>query len=162
LQRLNLLDKITRAIGERQDLNSIFQVVIRRLEDQLPIDFGCICLYDAADSMLTVAVVGSRNDSLAQSIKITERVKIEVDQNGLSRCLRGQLVYEPDLREAKLPFAQRLASADLCAAVFAPMQVESQIFGVLVAARRAPHSFSSGEREIPSNADPDRPATGLR
>jgi signal transduction histidine kinase/ActR/RegA family two-component response regulator len=129
-------------------LNSIFQVVIRRLEDQLPIDFGCICLYDAADSMLTVAVVGSRNDSLAQSIKITERVKIEVDQNGLSRCLRGQLVYEPDLREAKLPFAQRLASADLCAAVFAPMQVESQIFGVLVAARRAPHSFSSGECEF--------------
>ena len=150
LQRLNLLDKITRAIGERQDLNSIFQVVIRRLEDQLPIDFGCICLYDAADSMLTVAVVGSRNDSLAQSIKITERVKIEVDQNGLSRCLQGQLVYEPDLQEVES--CQFRASdwrlAGLCAAVFAPMQVESQIFGVLVAARRAPHSFSSGECEF--------------
>src|SRR6266404_3488025 len=45
--RLNLLDQITRAIGERQDLQSIFQVAIRSLEDSLPIDFGCICLYDS-------------------------------------------------------------------------------------------------------------------
>ncbi len=47
LERLNLLGQITRAIGERQDLRSIFQVVIRSLEDSLPIDFGCVCLYDA-------------------------------------------------------------------------------------------------------------------
>ena len=46
LERLGLLQQITRAIGERQDLPSIFQVVIRSLEDQLPIDFGCVCLYD--------------------------------------------------------------------------------------------------------------------
>ena len=48
LERLNLLDQITRAIGERQDLRSIFQVVVRSLEDNLPIDFGCVCLYDRA------------------------------------------------------------------------------------------------------------------
>jgi PAS domain S-box-containing protein len=41
LERLNLLYQITRAIGERQDLHSILQAVIRSLEDQLPIDFGC-------------------------------------------------------------------------------------------------------------------------
>ncbi len=35
LSRLNLLHKITRAIGERQDLSSIFQVIIRSLEDFL-------------------------------------------------------------------------------------------------------------------------------
>ena len=34
LERLSLLQQITRAIGERQDLPSIFQVVIRTLEDQ--------------------------------------------------------------------------------------------------------------------------------
>jgi PAS domain S-box-containing protein len=33
LERLNLLDQITRVIGERQDLRSIFQVLIRSLED---------------------------------------------------------------------------------------------------------------------------------
>ena len=36
-----------RAIGERQDLPSIFQVVVRSLEENLPVDFGCVCLYDA-------------------------------------------------------------------------------------------------------------------
>src|ERR1051326_3327499 len=49
LARLDLLQQITRAIGERQDLQSIFQVVIRRLEDNLPIDFGCLCRYDPTD-----------------------------------------------------------------------------------------------------------------
>ena len=48
LERLNLLDQLTRAIGERQDLASVYQVVVRRLEDNLPVDFGCVCLYDAA------------------------------------------------------------------------------------------------------------------
>ena len=46
--RIDLLQQITRAIGERQDMPSIFQVVVRTLEDQMPVDFGCICLYDEA------------------------------------------------------------------------------------------------------------------
>jgi nitrate/nitrite-specific signal transduction histidine kinase len=45
---MKLLHQITRSIGERQDLRSIFQVVIRSLEDQLPVDFGAICLYRTA------------------------------------------------------------------------------------------------------------------
>jgi len=36
LERMDLLDHITRAIGERQDLRSIFQVVIRNVEENLP------------------------------------------------------------------------------------------------------------------------------
>jgi signal transduction histidine kinase len=36
LQRMNLLDRITRAIAQRQDLKSIFQVVIRSVEENLP------------------------------------------------------------------------------------------------------------------------------
>ena len=42
LERMHLLDHVTRAISERQDLQSIFQVVIGSLEEHLPIDFGCI------------------------------------------------------------------------------------------------------------------------
>jgi len=40
--------KITRAIASGQDIQSIFQVVIRTLEEHLPVDFCCICLYDPA------------------------------------------------------------------------------------------------------------------
>jgi len=45
LARLNLLQHITRAIGERQNIQSVFQVVIRALEEHLPVDFCCVCLY---------------------------------------------------------------------------------------------------------------------
>src|SRR5207244_3385739 len=52
VERLNLLDRLTRAISERQDLHSILQVVIRSLEDRLPLDFCCVCLYDRSDESL--------------------------------------------------------------------------------------------------------------
>src|SRR5262249_57781077 len=55
LARLSLLHQITRAIGERQDLGSIFQVAVRSLEDELPVDLACLCLHDSTDQTLTVA-----------------------------------------------------------------------------------------------------------
>ena len=59
MRRLALLARITRAIGERQDLRSIFQVVVRSIEEELPVDFCCICLYDMGENRLTVSCVGS-------------------------------------------------------------------------------------------------------
>ena len=148
IERLNLLQQITRAIGERQDLPSIFQVVIRTLEDQLPVDFGCICAYDAADNRLVVNRVGVRSQSLAMELALTELAYVDIDQNGLSHCVRGQLVYEPDVSEVPSPFPQRLASGGLRALVAAPLIMENKVFGVLLAARREPGSFSSGECEF--------------
>ncbi|HTE14812.1 MAG TPA: ATP-binding protein [Burkholderiales bacterium] len=148
LERLDLLHQITRAIGERHDLKSIFQVVIRTIEDQLPIDFGCVCLYDRADNSLTVTSVGVRSEALALEIAMPEKARVAIDENGLSRCIRGELVYEPDINEVKFPFPQRLAGGGLRALVVAPLLVESQVFGVLVAARRQAQSFSSGECEF--------------
>src|SRR6187549_2001691 len=54
LSRLALLSRVTHAIGERQDLRSIFQVVVRTIEDELPVDFCCILLYDASENRLAV------------------------------------------------------------------------------------------------------------
>jgi signal transduction histidine kinase/CheY-like chemotaxis protein len=148
LGRLNLLGQITRAIGERQDLRSIFQVVIRSLEDSLPIDFSCVCLYDAHAEEVVVNCVGVRSEALAMELAMTQKAHISIDQNGLSKCVRGQLVYEQDVSQADFPFPQRLASAGLRAFVAAPLLFESQVFGVLIGARREPHSFSSGECEF--------------
>jgi signal transduction histidine kinase/ActR/RegA family two-component response regulator len=148
LERLNLLDQLTRAIGERQDLASVYQVVVRRLEDNLPVDFGCVCLYDSAAETLTVTRVGVNSEALAMELALKEEARIPVDQNGLSRCVQGHLVYEPDLTQFDFPFPQRLAQAGLRAVVFAPLQVESHVFGVLIAARREPQSFSSSDCEF--------------
>jgi PAS domain S-box-containing protein len=148
LARSALLDRIARAIGERQDLRSIFQVVIRSLEDQLPIDFGAVCAYDAAHQALTVSSVGVKSHPLALELALTEQARVDVDLNGLARCLRGELVYEPDTRGAAAPFPQRLARGGLLSLVVAPLLVESRAFGVLMAARREAAGFSDADCEF--------------
>ncbi|MBW8864534.1 MAG: response regulator [Verrucomicrobia bacterium] len=148
LARLELLNRITRATSERQDLQSIFQVVIRTLEDHLPVDFCCICLYDQAANTLKVVHVGVKSEATAMALAMSEQAVIPIDANGLSQCVRGRLVYEPDITQIQFPFPQRLARGGLRALVAAPLLVESKVFGVLISARRAPGSFSSGDCEF--------------
>ncbi|HEY2782001.1 MAG TPA: CHASE3 domain-containing protein [Steroidobacteraceae bacterium] len=148
LARLNLLQQITRAIGERQDIQSIFHVVIRTLEEQLPVDFCCICVYDALGNELTVTSVGSHSQLRAVELALTQQTRVSIDENGLSQCVRGRLVYEPDIAQLQFPFPQRLASGGLRSMVAAPLLVESKVFGVLIAAREKAHSFTSGECEF--------------
>jgi signal transduction histidine kinase/ActR/RegA family two-component response regulator len=148
LERLNLLDQITRAIGERQDMQSIYQVAIRSLEDRLPVDFSCVCRYDAVDATLTVTRVGVRSEALAMELAMGERASMPIDENGLARCVRGHLVYEPDIADSPFAFPQRLARGGLRSLVIAPLQSESRVFGMLVSARRQPNGFSSGECEF--------------
>ncbi len=148
LERLTLLDQISRAIGERQDLQSIYQVTIRSLEERLPVDFACVCRYDEADNTLTVIRVGVRSAALAMALALSEQSRIAIDQNGLSRAVRGEMVHEPDIQAVSFPFPQRLAQGGLRALVVAPLQSESRVFGILVAARKLPQSFSSGECEF--------------
>jgi signal transduction histidine kinase/PAS domain-containing protein/ActR/RegA family two-component response regulator len=148
LQRMHLLERTTRAIGERQDLASILQVVIRTLEEQLPLDFCCACSYDAVERGLTVTAVGAASSALAQALMMREQARIPIDGNGLARCVQGHLVHEADVASVQFPFPQRLAQAGLGAMVAAPLQIESRVFGVLIAARRASRSFSSGDCEF--------------
>jgi len=148
LEHLRWLDQITRALGEHQDLRSIYQVVMRSLEDGLPIDFGCVCRYDAAAHALTVASVGTKSAPLARELAMNEQATIDIDQNGLSRCVQGQLVYEPDIGKLRFAFPERLAGAGLHAVVMAPLKSENQVFGLLVAARRDRRGFTSTECEF--------------
>ena len=148
LERLALLDEITRAISLRQDIQSIFQVVVRSIESQLPADFACLCLYDDVDRALTVAAVGVNSQALALELAMPERARIAIDENGLSRCVKGQLVYEADMAKIPFPFPERLARGGLRALVAAPLQTESKVFGAIIVARFAAESFVSGECEF--------------
>jgi signal transduction histidine kinase/ActR/RegA family two-component response regulator len=123
-------------------------VVVRSLEEQLPVDFCCLCLHDTTDHKLTVARVGIKSGAFASEMAMPERTRIDVDENGLSRCVGGQLVYEPDIGQVAFSFPRRLAQGGLRSLVMAPLQVESQAFGVLVVARLQAQGFSSGECEF--------------
>jgi signal transduction histidine kinase/ActR/RegA family two-component response regulator len=148
LERLDLLRRITRAIAERQDLDSIFQVVVRSIEEHLPADFAALCTH--VDGVLTVTRVGARSEQLALELAMPPQARIEIDQNGLARCLAGHQVYEPDTAAVDFPFPQRLARAGLRSMVIVPLTLESRsgVFAVLVAARRTAHAFSSAESEF--------------
>jgi PAS domain S-box-containing protein len=148
LARLNLLNQITRAIGGREDLDSIYQVTLRSLEEDLGFDFGCICDYDPITRELEIIHVGARSQALAMQLALTEQAQVPIDANGLSRCLLGQVVYEPDLADIPLPFPQKLVAAGLRSLVAAPLLVESRIFGVFIATRKEPAGFASGECEF--------------
>jgi PAS domain S-box-containing protein len=148
LARLSLLHRISRAIAERQSLPSILEAVISHVESDLPLDFTCACLYDAADEALIVTSVGAGSRGLAERLKLAEGARIPIDQNGLARCVKGDLVYEPDLEGLPFSFAERLAGGELRALVIAPLQVESEVFGILVAGRRARASFDSADCEF--------------
>jgi signal transduction histidine kinase/ActR/RegA family two-component response regulator len=149
LERLELLRRITHAIAERQDLASIIQVVVRSVEENLPADFVALCDYQRSQAVLTVKQVGTRSQALALDLAMSERASIPIDQNGLSRCVRGQQVYEPDISASAYPFPQRLARAGLRSMVIVPLRVERDaVFAVLVVARREAHAFSSGECEF--------------
>jgi PAS domain S-box-containing protein len=148
LAKLDLLSRTTRAIGERQDVQSILQVAIRSLEEHLPIDFGCVCLYESEQRVLTVACVGVKSQPLALQLAMPEQARIEIDQNGLSRCVRGQLVYEPDITQLPFAFPRRLAHAGLGSLVAAPLMLESKVFGVVLTARREVEQFTSSDCEF--------------
>jgi signal transduction histidine kinase/DNA-binding response OmpR family regulator len=149
LRRLDLLHRITRAIGERQDLQSIFQVAIGRLEDDLPIDFGCVCLHEVATQTSIISCVGPRGAALAAGLQLTSpQTRLPTDVDGLARCVRGELVYEADLERSPVEFLKRLASAGLRSAVVAPLSAEGKVFGALVVARLQANSFSTADCEF--------------
>jgi len=149
LARLSLLDDTTRAIGERQDLGRLFEVVLRNLEQHLPVDFGCACLYDPAQQTLSVASVGLKGQVLCPDLGVLEQTSIHVDASGLGRCcVLGQLIYEPDISQSPSAFIERLARRGLRSVVFAPLIVESKVFAVMIAARRAAGGFTSGDCEF--------------
>jgi signal transduction histidine kinase/CheY-like chemotaxis protein len=148
VSRLALLQQITHSIGSRHDLNSIFQVVLRSLEEHLPIDFGCVCLHDAAAESVSVASLGTASEPLCESLGLRIGTAVPVGHNGLYRAMNGMLICELDTGQVASPFTQRFAGADLHSLVLAPLAVESAVFGVLIAARRARQAFSSADCEF--------------
>jgi signal transduction histidine kinase/ActR/RegA family two-component response regulator len=150
VERLNLLHRIARAIAERQDTQSIFQVVVGDLEEHMPVDFACLCDYDQSTQLLTMACVGRRSADLATTLGMSKGAAVAVGKDCMHSVLHGELVHEPDLRIIDYPFPQRLVAGGLHALVAAPLMLETRdgVFGLLLVAREAPDSFSSGDCEF--------------
>jgi PAS domain S-box-containing protein len=148
LERMQLLDRTTNAIGIHQDLRKVFEVVLRSLENDLGIDFACVCLYQSEREVFTVNCVGDHSATLGTETGIVEHAQIEVRETGLDRSLRGELIYEPVIETADQPFLIRLAAGGLRSLVVAPLMIENEAFGVMVLAKKRSESFSSDDCEF--------------
>lgn len=145
---LNLLHQIIQSIDERQEVEILFHKIVSFLEGHLPIDFGCICLYQPGDPVLKVVQVGVKSESHALTLGLTNQDVIAVDGGALTESIKGQSVYEPDMVQMQSPFPQRLVRAGLRSLVIAPLRLEEQVFGVLVVARGTAEAFLIEEREF--------------
>jgi PAS domain S-box-containing protein len=148
LERMHLLDRTTQAIGAHQDLRKVFEIVLRNLEENLGVEFACLCLYQAEPELLTVHSVGDRSLDVGRQIGIVEGAHIEVDPDSLARCVSGDLVQESDISGSRSSFPARLASAGLTSFVAAPLQGENEVFGMLVVAKTRSESFSGDDCEF--------------
>jgi signal transduction histidine kinase len=147
LDHLGLLQHITRAIGDRQDLQSIHQVVLGSLEQSLGIVFTCLLQYEADSRTLTITGMGPASGSRAGALGLSDGLAIPVE-SGLSTCLAGELLYEPDTVNAASAFARRFSIAGLHSMVIAPLIIEGEVSGMLVCVREPERAFTSGECEF--------------
>ena len=72
----------------------------------------------------------------------------ELPRLRISRCLRGELIYEPDISACEFPSQQRLVQEGLRSLVIVPLVLDGNTTGVLLVARDAPHAFSSSDCEF--------------
>jgi signal transduction histidine kinase/ActR/RegA family two-component response regulator/HAMP domain-containing protein len=144
LTRISLLNSITRAITDRHDIDSVVHIVLRQLEENLPIDFGRVYLFDKQTKTIGVAV--RPNPDTTETPTFTRNFPL--DASGLQECVAGKTVVWPDVRRDEWPLQRRLAQVELLSAVAVPMMVEGELFGIILAARRKVDAFSSGECEF--------------
>ncbi|MBC8027771.1 MAG: PAS domain S-box protein, partial [Steroidobacteraceae bacterium] len=149
LERMQLLDRTTHAIGtHQQEPRKVFEVVLSSLEENVGVDFCCMTRYQTEPELLTVDAVGNRSLVLARQIGLIEQATIEVDPNSLARCVRGELVYEPDVAESRTALPARLATGGLRSFVAAPLMIENEVFGALIVAKRVAAAFTSDDCEF--------------
>jgi signal transduction histidine kinase/ActR/RegA family two-component response regulator/uncharacterized membrane protein affecting hemolysin expression len=146
LDRLDLLNRITRAIGERQDLPSIFRVVLHNLDCNLSVDVGCVLLHTESAAELQVAGVRARAEFASLGL-VAGQTRLPLVDN-LRDALRGSLIYEPDLGTIDDSFARLFLKSGMRSLVKAPLAAERNVFGILIAARVAPDSFTADERDF--------------
>jgi signal transduction histidine kinase/HAMP domain-containing protein len=151
LRRIQLLNLITRATSERTDLETIFHVVLRQLEDHLAVDFGAVFLFDAENQSLTVAGARLKNPLLAPKLDLADGAMFKLKPCGLYPCRQGQAVYWADAEKQDSALAGRLQAIGVRSVVSVPLMAEKQFFGVLTVARSRPEAFELEECDFLTN-----------
>jgi signal transduction histidine kinase/CheY-like chemotaxis protein/HAMP domain-containing protein len=146
--RTKLLNQITHAISERQDLESVLYTVLRQLEEHLTVDLGIVCLFDRTSETLSVAALRLKNPLLTSRLDLHEGEVMSLDQTGLRVCKHGEAVVLPDTHKSSVLLSEKFAAAGFRSAAAIPLLVDGKLFGTLVVSRLAAESFTASECEF--------------
>jgi signal transduction histidine kinase/DNA-binding response OmpR family regulator len=148
LARLDLLQSLTRAIGERLDLQSIYQVVVLRIEEDLPADFAGIWFSDTSGSALSGVTLGTRARRLAPEQLGDPLTQSQPYWSEITRSWQDGLRYVMDTsRETSEPL-RHFSDAGLQSVVLSPLAIDGRLRGALIVARRESGNFSTVECEF--------------
>jgi signal transduction histidine kinase/ActR/RegA family two-component response regulator len=146
--RISLLNQITDAISERQDLGSILQVVLRQLEDHFAIEAGLFGLSGLEKQTLRIAALRVKNPSLSPGLEWQVDTLVGLQDAGLDLCAGGETVYLADTAGRAGQLAEKFSRAGLASVVAVPMLVKNELFGVFIVARAKMDAFNAGEWEF--------------
>ena len=146
--RISLLNQITHAISERQDLGSILQVVLWQLEDHFAIEAGLVGLSETVEPTLRIAASRVKNQSPDFKLEWPVDMLVSLQDAGLELCAGGELVCLGDTAGVAGQMAEKFSRVGLASVVAVPMLVQTELFGVIIAARAKVDAFSAGEREF--------------
>lgn len=146
LRKMNLLDEITRSIGKRLDIHSIYAVVIEALENDLPSDFCFLGAYDLKSETVSVKSLSKSSLLMAKVLGIAELSDIPINGTHLQEACTGKFVFQPTIKQSGCPIAQQIQKTfGLNSLVIVPLVQEARVLGVMVTARKAENAYSEHE-----------------
>lgn len=148
MKRISLLNQIARAIAQWHDLDSLFQVVLHCLEDQLRIDSGAVWLLEPTIENLRMFAFKTKCPKMAERLGWRLGTEMPIASSGLLPCLKGETLYILDTDRAEALLPKSLAQQGIRSLVAIPLTADSEVFGVLVVARRQVEGFSNEESEF--------------
>src|SRR5262249_39083601 len=148
VQRVDLLERITRAVGECTTTAAIYQTALSHLENAFGVDLALTGECEPHDGFVATTCIGPKSQPLAKQLALEEQSHIALNQDDLQRCLDGEVAYVPDLAKSEARLPERLARVDLRSLVAAPLIIEGKVVGALICARRAVDGFASSDREF--------------
>jgi signal transduction histidine kinase/ActR/RegA family two-component response regulator/HAMP domain-containing protein len=146
VERLTLINQLTRAVAERAELASVFHVLLGHLEDRLGIDLGVAYTFVAERQEFVVAAHGPNSGALAAQTGEQVGETVTMSPSFLAAASRGEIFHlVPDTAHAGSLMVKRMIKAGIKSALAVPLQAEGKVLGTLIVARRKDNPFTSPE-----------------
>jgi signal transduction histidine kinase/ActR/RegA family two-component response regulator len=148
LAHISLLNQITHAISEKQDVQSILSIVLQQLEEHLEIRCGAFYLFREEQAAFDLAAVRGLRQEDEDRFFISEFSLATLARSSMRACVAGQAVYISDADDAFIPFTVHKDPQQTQSWVALPLLVENKLFGLLITGRPAAIAFSARECEF--------------